>query len=640
MCTTLFELYQAILADLSSQSDILDCLESLPTEPFAPLLEQISVKADCHPDKFARATSVALLLRGLGKHYTGEDFSLPTSERERGALEKFRAANEHCAKVNDLLRRRRSGPLGTDLFDSATDVVFGEARRFIASTLWWVDDDGWGRDDVPLLDVAASLAVGPGSSLGAEGTSFLHKVVGSELTCTSEALYRMYASFVNHAPCMFDEDGNVRSTPSPISTWSLTEKIRKQIHGNRLVKASRLAYVPKSWKISRTVCTEPSVNMMFQLALGNTVVSFLRSAGLNLETQQVKNGRLARRGSEDGSLVTLDLSSASDTVSIELCRTLLPSDWFNWLMLTRSPAVSIDGTDMELEMISSMGNGYTFPLESLIFLSLVYGVYRYLDIPFKLRVPTDMQNVAVYGDDIIVVPEAVSLLCLVLNESGFVVNRDKSCLSGSFRESCGAFYYAGYDCRPVKVISLSTPQDRYSVLNRLLRWISRNEFSHLRRTSRLLLRGTARIYVPPYEGDKAGIHVPIRHACTRRAGKTLSDKLGCDPRTHVYERFEPVRKMFQVFRFVKTETGEWIQSQAYQALNPEGLFLSILHGCVSGAGVTLRSNGDTRYEKRWAVATGWCIPSGGLLRASHTSDSDGGRGSYSSWERAVTETLG
>jgi hypothetical protein len=49
--------------------------------------------------------------------------------------------------------------------------------------------------------------------------------------------------------------------------------------------------------------------------------------GVDMEDQPEMNRFLAKLGSRDGAFGTLDLSSASDRISVSLCREVLP-EWF------------------------------------------------------------------------------------------------------------------------------------------------------------------------------------------------------------------------------------------------------------------------------------------------------------------------
>jgi hypothetical protein len=161
--------------------------------------------------------------------------------------------------------------------------------------------------------------------------------------------------------------------------------------------------------------------------------------GLDLD-DQIPNQEMACRGSIDGSLATIDLSSASDTVARELVRFLLPHEWFERLDLCRSKVGLLDGEWLRYEKFSSMGNGYTFELETLIFWSLAVSCVKLLELdPFEVRV---------YGDDIIVPSKAYDYLIEVLTFCGFTANSSKSFREGPFRESCGKDFYDGLEVRP------------------------------------------------------------------------------------------------------------------------------------------------------------------------------------------------
>jgi hypothetical protein len=174
--------------------------------------------------------------------------------------------------------------------------------------------------------------------------------------------------------------------------------------------------------------------------------------GVDLLDQGV-NRSLAERGSVDGSLATVDLSSASDTVAYALVMSLLPPDWFDLLDRFRSERVEYQGVVIELEKFSSMGNAYTFELESLIFYALSLSVCEFLDIAggpiFENgRLLSRRWPISVYGDDIIVPTSAIELLYATLKWCGFTVNTAKSYHVGGFRESCGADWMFGFDVRP------------------------------------------------------------------------------------------------------------------------------------------------------------------------------------------------
>jgi hypothetical protein len=101
----------------------------------------------------------------------------------------------------------------------------------------------------------------------------------------------------------------------------------------------------------------------------------------------------------------------------------------------------LNGLPTRYEKFCSMGNGFCFPLQTLLFASVCFaaGMISSQD-PYDFRV---------YGDDIIVRQDRALLVIELLSELGFRLNRDKSFLFGPFRESCGADWYKGQDVRPV-----------------------------------------------------------------------------------------------------------------------------------------------------------------------------------------------
>lgn len=197
---------------------------------------------------------------------------------------------------------------------------------------------------------------------------------------------------------------------------------------------NEVAFVPKNAKTDRAIAVEPSINCYLQRGVGVLLRRALRRLGVDLIHGQDRNAAFAKRGSIDGSFATIDLSSASDTVSRKLIPYLFPPEWESLLSLLRTPYYKLDGKIKPYHKWSSMGNGYTFELESLIFSACARAVVG--DGQF-----------CVYGDDIIVPTEAVEDLASLLDHLGFVLNSEKSFTTGPFRESCGRDYFLGVAVR-------------------------------------------------------------------------------------------------------------------------------------------------------------------------------------------------
>jgi len=245
--------------------------------------------------------------------------------------------------------------------------------------------------------------------------------------------------------------------------WRQAPLLRQELTFSRLneVEGAVLFTVPKKTDIDRCACKEPDVNMYLQKGVGRHIRRRLLRFGIDLNDQS-RNRNLAYQGSIDGSLATLDLSSASDTITIEAVRALLPADWFEYLNDIRSPSVLVGERYHRTEMFSSMGNGFTFELESLLFYALVRAVTYFESVS---------GIVSVYGDDIICPSGAAEMVRWVLAEFGFTVNTSKSFSEGPFRESCGGHYYDGEDVTPFYLKKRPTHlTDVIRVANQLRRW--------------------------------------------------------------------------------------------------------------------------------------------------------------------------
>lgn len=246
--------------------------------------------------------------------------------------------------------------------------------------------------------------------------------------------------------------------------WPFLRLTRSDVWAPRdfdIVEGNEMFTVPKNSLIDRCAAKEPEYNMYVQKAIGDFIRRKLKRVGIDLN-DQTRNQRLAKEGSIKGNLATIDLSSASDSITRQLVLRLVPDEWFHMMDAVRSPTTKIGNTIHDNVMFSSMGNGYTFELESLIFWALTRAVCRILRIP---------GSISVYGDDIICPSEACEALVSTLDFCGFQVNTKKSFWSGGFRESCGTHWFEGRDVTPFYVKKV--PEDVTDwclLLNSLRKW--------------------------------------------------------------------------------------------------------------------------------------------------------------------------
>lgn len=233
-----------------------------------------------------------------------------------------------------------------------------------------------------------------------------------------------------------------------------------------LTLGNQVTTVPKNRKTDRIIAIEPEINSFLQRGIGKMIRRRLTRVGVNLNNQDL-NQILAFSGSLDGRLATIDLSSASDTISKELVDYLLPERWADLMNSIRSPVGVLRRNPLSRERTwfwkkhSSMGNGYTFELESLIFWALAEAVIDESSVSER--------RLGIYGDDIVLSVGAVPLLKSVFAYVGFTINERKSFDSGPFRESCGKHYFRGVDVTPIFVRKdLKDPVTAYSMHNQVV----------------------------------------------------------------------------------------------------------------------------------------------------------------------------
>lgn len=321
---------------------------------------------------------------------------LPTSfNREQIARESFLAAEQQCLETNLRLTTR----------NACVDLLF-VAQRKISEVLGSFDAEemfelgGWG----------------PGSTL--------------YIKRASASIPNKFRQKQELTPRLFRVLNRCFSAYFP--NWQPKYEI---------VTANKIITVPKNAKTDRTIGVEPSLNLYFQKGVGSMIRKRLARFAVDLN-DQTRNQELALEGSRSNSLATVDFSAASDTISYQIILDLLPMQWFEVLDLLRSPSgrISRDET-IYYEKFSSMGNGFTFELESLIFWALAKAV-----VP---KNHPDYSKINVFGDDVIIPSEYIGIYEELCSYCGFTVNTKKSYSSTYYRESCGKHYWDGIDITPV-----------------------------------------------------------------------------------------------------------------------------------------------------------------------------------------------
>lgn len=245
------------------------------------------------------------------------------------------------------------------------------------------------------------------------------------------------------------------------------------------ISVSRLKFVPKDYKTSRSICMEPTIFMWAQQGVRLWVERAISDGPLKnhvVLSDQTRNQEASRLGSLTGTLDTIDLSSASDSVKWDLVKKIFPPKVLKHLHATRTRLVEVpDGSVRVVHKYAPMGSALCFPVQSITYAAVcilaamaeVHGVDWSLPIPnFKANVRSLLkwtfcargetkgrglvQEFLAYGDDIVVDTRTTSTVIEMLVSLGFKVNVAKSFIGPkqAFRESCGEFHWNGHTVTP------------------------------------------------------------------------------------------------------------------------------------------------------------------------------------------------
>lgn len=219
------------------------------------------------------------------------------------------------------------------------------------------------------------------------------------------------------------------------------------------VPRARVCLVPKDSRGPRVISCEPAEFMFIQQGimklLYQTIESHdLTSGFVNFKDQTINRELACSSSKGDKQLATIDLSDASDRVSLELVKRVFPPNWFRALEACRSEETILpNGEVVKLQKFAPMGSSCCFPVEALVFWACAVATIRTLGYGYKNSIP----NVYVYGDDIITDTQFFEPIMMGLEKIGLKVNLDKSYFKGPFRESCGGDFHQGVDVTPVRV---------------------------------------------------------------------------------------------------------------------------------------------------------------------------------------------
>jgi hypothetical protein len=362
---------------------------------------------------------------------------------EARALEKFAKFEHSCRITNVFFRRLEYDPL----FTGRIVWLHNEVARKISSIL----------GDADYLGIALGSNWGPGSS-----------TVIPKRYASSTNKFQFETGITRQLYDLIPGGSFEGLFPLWMSTFKPNWKEFQFEPGNKVIT------VAKDATANRVIAVEPGFNLWFQLGIGSYMRKCLFRFGIDLRFQS-KNQELALLGSKTGKVATIDFSSASDSIAYWVIEELFPPQWLKVMNACRSHFGNLRGTYTRWEKFSSMGNGFTFEVESLIFFAIAKVVAEYLQIPLG---ESSGEFVNVYGDDVVIPTRCVDLFAEMCLFYGFTINTKKSHYASSFRESCGKHYYSGIEVTPIYLKSrLSTIPAVFRLANAIRRMAyRRNSF--------------------------------------------------------------------------------------------------------------------------------------------------------------------
>lgn len=210
----------------------------------------------------------------------------------------------------------------------------------------------------------------------------------------------------------------------------------------------RLSFVKKSMTALRAISPEP-VGQNIGQSIGERILrDELRNPRWHVQLHDQGMSRaICLEYSRNMSGGSIDLSAASDSITVDLVKQIFPTSALSILLRSRTRSVVLDsGEAIKLRKYAGMGNRLTFPLECMIFSAIVQLAFR------QHGMTNHVEPWAVYGDDILVPSSIYATVIDILGDLHFEVNQEKSFPPGSaFVESCGIEALNGINVTPVRI---------------------------------------------------------------------------------------------------------------------------------------------------------------------------------------------
>lgn len=234
--------------------------------------------------------------------------------------------------------------------------------------------------------------------------------------------------------------------------------------------------VPKSYKTYRGICINNSLRTAKMKAYAETMYTNmfgplpdgtcqLELQGEKIDITPIINKLRFHIGTKDqewsrnnlkknyDDIGTIDAHAASDCMSLLSFKQLVDKDVFDYVTTVRNRYVSIHGSKRRLVKLSTMGDGWCFLFETLMFVTLAI-LATYLTAIFRKwsvgRFTHALSLIEQFGDDAQVDRLVAETYIDLLELYGFIVNQEKSYYHGVYKESCGWEVFNGRVFQTIK----------------------------------------------------------------------------------------------------------------------------------------------------------------------------------------------
>jgi hypothetical protein len=242
-----------------------------------------------------------------------------------------------------------------------------------------------------------------------------------------------------------------------LSASKITKLFRWKILLTDHKAAAQVLHVPKTYKSDRIITKTSLHDQIGAVPLYNALITAIeKQSGHRINFTDQEHSRRKCDINHD----TLDFSAASDRNLCTHVQAVTDPRTFQVIMTLRTKIMQFDVKDKiylpsdaslilrDYEMFATMGCVLTFPVMTWTIYSLTIGFMKYMG-----ATKAELNEVVVFGDDLLVPHTWGYAVARFFNSIGFVVNTDKSFYEADclFRETCGEETYDNESIKPLRV---------------------------------------------------------------------------------------------------------------------------------------------------------------------------------------------